>query len=177
MKIRRFAAALIAVMTLCLCIVTAAPAESSHYEEQVRKFESMKARTIDLEISFAGMYVAKSAKFYGRKVTGVAADGSFILGGWDVLYKDTSIPMSFPRKTISGTYVQFAYSVDIVWGTDWPFSRIFWTDVNNPVKKIEIINQGFVRNVDVAISVETVSGQNGYYFRDSNCSSHKEWKP
>ena len=132
----------------------------------------MKNNTIKVALDFSGGYVLKSTKLYGRKVTGVAENGDFILGPWEVLHSDTNVPLSFPRFTIDGTYCMFAYSVDIAWGTVWPYSGILWKDIDTPVTDLNIILSGFVRNVNIHIYVNE-----NPVVRIDNCSAHSEWTP
>ncbi len=145
---------------------------SDFYREQLQKFEDMKKREISVEVSHNGGYVAKSSKFYARKVTGVAENGNFILGPWECVDKHTNEPMGSDEFTLSGTYVMFAYSLDIVWGTNFPYSGVFWDNINEPVKEIYISHSGLCRCVYMRI---LVNGEEVVWEED--CSSHTEWTP
>lgn len=172
MKLRKLFSVLLAVVLIGTAMSVTTASAADYYREQIWKYNEMKARTIKVSLDFSGGYVLKSTKLYGRKVTGVAPDGNFILGPWEVLHSDTYVPLSFPRLTIDGTYIQFAYSVDIMWGTDFPYSGIFKKDVDTPVEDINIILAGTVRNVSVHIYVNE-----GSVYKNDNCSPHSEWTP
>ncbi|MBP3270614.1 MAG: hypothetical protein J6M17_00115, partial [Ruminococcus sp.] len=75
--------------------------------------------------------------------------------------------------TISGDYVNFAFSYDIVGGTDFPYSGVFWTRSHDTDwDRINIHLSGSCRMADVSIYIgeEKVVGV-------TNCGSHSEWKP
>ena len=166
MKTIKTIALMLVVMFMCLAMIPTVSAESSYYEEQVSKFENMKSRTISIEIKNFGGFSRDKERFYARKVTGVKEDGSFILGGWECF--------SNPSKnfTLPGNYVHFGYSVDITWGTDFPYSGPFWTKTNTQVDSIRITLSGICRMVYVNIDVNGTCVVN-----ESNCSSHSEWRP
>ena len=172
MKLIRLGAFILAAVILSTGLIFTANAESesSYYEEQVLKFEEMKRRAIPVELEFAGGYVVKASKFYGRRVIGVEPDGSFIPGPWELLDYRTNEPMMDATFYVPGTYVQFAYSCDIFWGTDWPYSGVFWNEINTPVEGIEIMLQGLVRNVSVPIYVNDELS-----FCNDDCDAHSEW--
>ena len=70
------------------------------------------------------------------------------------------------------TYMAFAYSVDIFWGTDFPYSGVFWTNTEEPVTCMEIRTEGTIRSVDIDIKVNRRT-----VVHETDCSSHREWKP
>lgn len=80
--------------------------------------------------------------------------------------------MKISSGIMSGAYVCFAYSVDIGWGTDWPFSRVFWYDEYLRLSDLTIRVCGLPRFVNVHIWVNGVA-----YLSEYNCDSHNEWKP
>lgn len=177
MSIRKGIALVLAAMLICLaCVVSAgaetAPEDAEYRRKQLDKFEQMKTYTIPVELSKDGGYILKSEKFYTREVIGVADNGDFILGSWKSSYSDTNVPMSTDRFEVPGTCVMFAYSIDILAGTDFPYSGIFWKDVTRTVKKVEIILSGLCRNVDIGIFVN-----DKLTYGNDNCPSHKEWTP
>lgn len=132
----------------------------------------MKNRSISVGINNYGFYVLKTSILYGRQVTGVDADGSFRLGPWEVVDRCSTMAMGGRYFSISGTYAMFAYSVDITAGTDWPYSGIFWTNLNEPVTQLSCNMSGTCRMVDISL---VVNGKT-VYSRD-NCDPHREWKP
>lgn len=122
-----------------------------------------------------GLYHAKNFKIYGRKIRAVGYNGNFILGDWEVLDSTDSLHgggVGQYKFNISGTYVAFALSFDVTWGTDFPFSGIFWNDIyNTNWENINITLDGTCRNVDVEFKIDNKK------FTYTNCSAHKEWKP
>lgn len=169
MKLTRIIALILAASILCIGLVAGAGAESSYYDEQVKKFEAMKNKKIGVWIDNGGMYSRKTQKFWARKVIGLAYDGGFQLGPWEC-FDNCSDNFVLP-----GTYVMFGYSVDITWGTDWPYSGCFRTfkEIEGPlVDLIRIQLWGLCRSVGIKISInnETV-----YYNED--CDAHNEWVP
>lgn len=172
MKFTRMIAMLLAAILLCTVLAAPALAENGSYEEQLRKYEEMKDRKITVTIDQDGLYVLKSSKFYAREIRGVNQDGSFILGGWECLYSESTVPNSLKTLQIPGTYAMFAYSCDIAWGTNFPYSGVFWSDINTPVKTIKIWPHGVVRDACMSISV---NGKEVFY--DFDCDSHSEWHP
>ena len=96
-------------------------------------------------------------------------DRSYVILFFCLLHERT-LP-SLPHAVYHSVY--FAYSLDIMWGTDWPYSGIFWTCPNGEIaKKIDIYATGLVRLVVFFIKV------NDYpVFSDMNCDSHSEWRP
>ena len=142
------------------------------FKTEATMIENIKTKQIKVDIYHGGAYLAKISNFYGRKITGINPDGTYILGNWELLDGHTNEAMGVDEFWISGDYVMFAYSLDIVWGTDFPYSGVFWDDPYTSVNEIEIIHQGLCRNVSVTISVDQ---KTIYYCYDS--PSHSEWKP
>ena len=66
----------------------------------------------------------------------------------------------------------FAFGFDILWGTDWPYSDVFWDKVDVPVNNIYINSSGLVRTASLKIEVN-----GNTVFDDWNLPSHSEWKP
>ena len=141
-------------------------------EKQLQALQNKKKK---IEIDNEGWYSAKNIKLYGRRATGVDSNGNFILGKWEQLNTITEkrgLGGGF-FVTVSGDYVTFAFSYDIVGGTDFPYSGVFWdkpheTDWN----RIKILLMGTCRMADISIYV----GDNKVV-GVTNCGSHSEWKP
>ena len=67
----------------------------------------------------------------------------------------------------------FAYSFDVESGTSYPFSRVFWSDVDDTDWPFIFINiGGSSKNVNVRIKMgdKVVVDEKG-------CASHSEWRP
>ncbi|MBQ0041317.1 MAG: thiol-activated cytolysin family protein [Clostridiales bacterium] len=125
-----------------------------------------KRDKIHFSTDAGGAYVTKHQKLFARAITGVNDDGSYILGSWECLMNEKGGDKCFD---INGKYAEFGFSFDIVWGTDWPYSGVFWTLDKGPVKDISIKWGGAVRNAWVEIRVN-----NDLIFSDSDCYSHEE---
>lgn len=155
-------------------LITASFAESAeddaYYRKRVAEYEDMKTHSIHVTIDrTSAWYSLKSSKFYGRKITGVAPDGSWILGPWELLSTYSGPSTNF---TISWTYFAFAYSFDIVWGTDWPYSGVFWSKPDERPTHLDIYPAGSVRMASITIKLDGKT-----VVDESNCSSHSEWTP
>jgi len=126
----------------------------------------------------AAFFHAKNVKFYGRKAVGVDEDGNFILGDWVQINKQTTVQGGSIESldiTFSGDYVSFAFSFDITWGTDFPYSGVFWDKdniYNTDWEDMDIFLNGICRAASVKITV----GDEVAVF-EKNCSAHKEWRP
>ena len=137
-----------------------------------RQLERLCNKTITVKISNYGLYAAKNIKLYGRKAVGVDHDGNFILGKWEQI-NSVSTLVGGTGFTASGEYVAFAFSYDVVWGTNFPFIGIFWNKVHwDGWNEIDIRLTGTCRMAGVKIYVGDELAVD-----ESNCSSHKEWKP
>lgn len=173
---KKLIAILSALVLLLTGLCAAAGAETgvtdSYYEQQVKKFEEMKSRSISAGINNNGFFIIKKSLLYARKVTGVAPDGYFILGPWEVVNTQTGMFMGGDYFDLPGTCAMFAWSVDILAGTDWPYSGIFWTNIDEPVTQVSCTVSGGCRNVSAKL---TVNGRTVYSCDD--CDAHKEWKP
>lgn len=126
-----------------------------------------KRGNISVKTDSANAYETKHQKFYGRPVIGVNEDGSFKLGPWEKLMDESSGDKSL---TVKGKYAEFGFSFDIVWGTDWPYSGVFWTADMGAAKDIYIEWGGAVRNAWITIKVNGKEVVN-----NTNCSSHDEY--
>ena len=115
-------------------------------------------------------------KVYGRRALCVDYDGNFILDKWEQVNTMDWIDGGGTTEitcTVDGDYVAFAFSFDIMWGTDFPYSGIIWNDIHNTNwKTINIRLGGTCRmaNIKVTVGTKTV-------IDERNCDAHKEWKP
>ena len=139
--------------------------------------DSIIHTTKTVNIDSCGFYHAKNVKLYGRKCLGIDDNGNWILGSWELL----NLEESFHGGTgtsfdIPGVYVSFAFSFDITWGTDFPYSGVFLDENSRFFAKdwheLTIEIGGAVRTASIEIDVD-----NNVLFEDDNCSSHSEWKP
>ena len=146
------------------------------YKQRYEQYCNLRNTSKSVYICNSGAYHATNVKLYGRKIIRVEQDGSFTLGAWELLNPITSfngLLINDVRFDISGTYVAFAFSFDITWGTDFPFSDIFWDDIyNTDWDFINIEMDGMCRTANIRIDV-------GLYGRIhvQNLQAHKEWTP
>ena len=146
------------------------------------KLQEMSQHRITVHLGRSQWFEAKSAKLYGRQVKGFDANGNCILGPWELIHDGAK---EFHHKfEIKGTYVMFGYTLDVVWGTDFPYSGVFWDNTNARMNSIYIDYGGGCRNVNIKImAVYTEAGDNykkekrREVVNERNCSAHKEWKP
>ena len=147
------------------------------YGRQLDYLESRQNTKKKVTIYNYGLYHAKNVKLYGRKCLGVDDYGDWILGDWELICSEDSLHgCTGYGYNITGDYFSFAFSFDITWGTDFPYSGVFleqsspcfasdWNELN-----IEI--GGAVRTASVVMNLDDQG-----LFADYNCSSHSEWKP
>ena len=102
-----------------------------------------------------------------NKQVGVNEDGSYKLGPWEKLLDETT---GNKERYFKGKYAEFGFSFDISWGTDWPYSDVFWTVDNGAAKEIKIEWGGGVRTAWIEITVDDKK-----VVDDTNCSSHSEY--
>ena len=141
-------------------------------------YNKVKGTKKTIYIENSGFFHAKNVKLYGRKCLGIDDnDGSWILGKWEQINSNQSIHASEVYKyTVDGEYMCFAFSYDITWGTDFPYSGVF-LDQNSKYfakdwNEIEISMWGAVRTGCITIDLDDRT-----IVHETNCSSHKEWKP
>ena len=141
-------------------------------------YNKVKGTKKKISILNYGFFHAKNVKVYGRKCLGIDDnDGSWILGKWEQINSNQSIHTSEVYKyTVDGEYMCFAFSYDITWGTDFPYSGVF-LDQNSKYfakdwNEIEISMWGAVRTGCITIDLDDRT-----IVHETNCSSHKEWKP
>ena len=157
--------------------------KSERYRKQVERLEQRKRTKVKVYLDNSGCYIVKRWKLYGKKITGVKENGDYILGKWELLEDDTNVTdFEEPTvKTITAEYVQLAFSADILAGTDFPYSEVFWNSLDREIREVTVRMDGGCRTVDVKIKVVFVE-QDHYFWKyetivDKNCSSHKERTP
>ena len=96
------------------------------YGSQLDYLESRQNTKKKVTIYNYGLYHAKNVKLYGRKCRGIDDNGNWILGSWELLNLEESFHGGTETSfDIPGVYVSFAFSFDITWGTDFPYSGVF----------------------------------------------------
>lgn len=147
------------------------------YGSQLDYLESRQNTKKKVTIYNYGLYHAKNVKLYGRKCLGVDDYGDWILGDWELICSEDSLHgCTGYGYNITGDYFSFAFSFDITWGTDFPYSGVF-LDQSSPCfasdwNELNIEIGGTVRTASVVMNLDDQG-----LFADYNCSSHSEWKP
>ena len=147
------------------------------YGSQLDYLESRQNTKKKVTIYNYGLYHAKNVKLYGRKCLGVDDYGDWILGNWELICSEDSLHgCTGYGYNITGDYFSFAFSFDITWGTDFPYSGVF-LDQSSPCfasdwNELNIEIGGAVRTASVVMNLDDQG-----LFADYNCSSHSEWKP
>ena len=173
-----------------VCAETVKPDDIAKYassvsatsQDEQAKLQEMLQHRITVHLGRSQWFEAKSAKLYGRQVKGFDANGNYILGPWELIHDGAK---EFHHKfEIRGTYVMFGYTLDVIWGTDFPYSGVFWDNTGARMNSIYIDYGGGCRNVNIKImAVYTEAGDNyktekkREVVNEKNCSAHKEWKP
>ena len=100
-------------------------------------YNKVKGTKKTIYIENSGFFHAKNVKLYGRKCLGIDDnDGSWILGKWEQINSNQSIHASEVYKyTVDGEYMCFAFSYDITWGTDFPYSGVFWIRIQSTLRR------------------------------------------
>ena len=145
------------------------------YEERYEQFCKLKNTTKTVRIDNGGGFYATDIKFYGKKIIDVEPNGNFILGPWEQLNTQTSVHSMVGKFSfdINGTYVAFAFSYDIAWGTNFPYSGVFWENIYyTDWKEIKIGFTGICRCSFTSIYLDDMC-----VFYEENNPSHEEWKP
>ena len=99
-----------------------------------------------MKIWKTGAYSNNCTRFYARKAGSTK---------WDVLLDATNGNQEFYIDESAG-YVEFGFEFDIFWGTDWPYSGVFWTAAQSEEEKVEgiyIEMNGTVRDAEIYIYV------------------------
>ena len=147
------------------------------YGSQLDYLESRQNTKKKVTIYNYGLFHAKNVKLYGRKCLGVDDYGDWILGDWELICSEDSLHgCTGYGYNITGDYFSFAFSFDITWGTDFPYSGVF-LDQSSPCfasdwNELNIEIGGAVRSASVVMNLDDQG-----LFADYNCSSHSEWKP
>lgn len=143
--------------------------KGDYYADQWVKWQDMMDNYIPYEFDNTGLYSIKSTKVYAREIVGLYDDGSYIIGPWKLVHTNDK---GHEKVKLPGDCVSFAFSYDIVWGTDWPYSGVFWDKIDTRVNSIKIYSWGEVRTPGLNIRVN-----NKTIFDEYNLSSHNEWHP
>ena len=69
--------------------------------------------------------------------------------------------------SLSGRCAEFGFGFDITWGTDWPYSDVFWRWNDGIAEKINIDMGGTVRTPSIDIKVNDTN-----VYKNGNCDSH-----
>ncbi len=123
-----------------------------------------KRGKIHIATDSATLYGTKHQRLYGKRITSIKSNGEPILSGWERIIDAESGDKSI---YVDGSYVEFGFSFDIVWGTDWPYTGPFWSLKDGPAKDIRIEWGGTVRCAWIKI---TVDGREVVH--NTNCDSH-----
>ena len=124
-----------------------------------QRYDWSNRSDIRVNIRKPGAYALNCSNLYARKSGGT----------WEKVYNnDKDSPF-----TISNEYVEFGFEFDITWGTDWPYSNVFWTEKKSEsmrVNTIDICMGGALYNSYITIHV------NGNPVVDvTNCGSHNQY--
>ena len=139
----------------------------AYYKSQVERLEQMKKEKVNITMEHHGAYVAKSSILYAAKIVGVRDNGEYIVT-WEKVDDRSGLCVGNNKTvTLPGNYIGFAYSLDIRWGTDWPYKDTFWYNTDKTVKNINISYGGTCRRVSIKITVDGTTVVN-----NSNCKSH-----
>ena len=143
-------------------------------EQKINEHERIAGIEKTVTIRNNGFYHAKNIKFYGRRIIGVDDNAEYIYGNWEQINETESLHAGGAVACkIEGHYGEYAFSYDITWGTDFPYSGVFWRNENDTNGcDIDITLSGICRmaNVDISVGRQNV-------VNESNCSAHSEWKP
>ena len=126
-----------------------------------------KRGSIRVNTNSANLYSTKHQKFYARPIIGVNDNGSLRLGNWQLLIDEEGANRSM---LISGKYAEFGFGFDIDWGTNWPYSDVFWRANQGAADNINIEWGGICRAAWIKIKVNDREVVN-----NSNCSSHSPY--
>lgn len=126
-----------------------------------------KREQIEVKTDPGTAYATKHQRFYARPIIGLNEDGTFKLGAWERLMNESTGNQKF---YVDGKYAEFGFSFDISWGTDWPYSGVFWKAEQGAVEKIFIEWGGGCRTAWIEITVDDTK-----IVDNTNCSSHSEY--
>lgn len=168
---------LLAVLLAIVIIGTTANVAHAYplYREPTQeRIDELKERDITVHWEMGGSYVAQFVKLYGREVKGVDENGNFIFGEWELLdERDKAYLGNEGEVRVPATYHEFAFSFDVMWGTDFPFSGYVYSVKDEDVSYINLEMGGMVRSA----SLHMWTPEWGTAFIELNLPSHTEWKP
>lgn len=170
--IKRLVAVLLAIVIIGVSskVALAAP----YYPEANVRFDAAQNSKITIRWKNEGLYKAKNIKIWGKKITGVNEWGDFEFGGWELIDTHESACLGDSRSIqIPATYVDIAFSFDIVWGTDFPFSGLIYELENGPTSRLDIEMGGTVRCASFKVSTP----EQGVIIDKHDCQSHDEFDP
>lgn len=122
---------------------------------------------INVKIEPASFYVTNHQRFYGRPIVGVDSNGKYLLGDWECISDSSSGGKQF---IVSGKYAEFGFEFNIVRGTDWPYSNVFWHLQDGVAKDIFIEYGGAALSANIEIKVnDSIVVYDGY------CGSHEQY--
>ena len=104
-------------------------------------------------------------EFWVREITGIDDDGKIQLSEWKNKLNTSSTGNQ--DLSLSGRCAEFGFGFDITWGTDWPYSDVFWRLNDGIAEKININMGGTVRTPSINIEVNGNS-----VYKNGNCDSH-----
>jgi len=143
-------------------------------QQKINEHERLAGIGKKVTIKNCSFYHAKNIKFYGRRIIGVDDNCEYIYGNWEQINETESLHFgSSVECPICGHYGEYAFSYDVTWGTDFPYSGVFWrNELDTNGCDIDITLSGTCRmaNIDITVGRQNV-------VNESNCSAHSEWKP
>lgn len=126
-----------------------------------------KRGELHVKIDPSNIYITKHQRLYCREIEGVDSEGNYLLGNWRLILDNSTGATEF---TASGKYAEFGFEFDILEGTDWPYSDVFWYQQDGVAEDIFIEYGGSIKSPWIQIRV---NGSTVVY--DSNCSSHTRY--
>ena len=122
-------------------------------------------KKISVHLDTANAYDTKKMEFWVREITGIDDNGNIQLSGWkNKLNTNSTGNQDF---SLSGRCAEFGFGFDVTWGTDWPYSDVFWRLNDGVAEKIYIDMGGTVRTPSIDIKVNDTS-----VYKNGNCDSH-----
>ena len=127
----------------------------NHYFKQDNRIRIMTWKTAN--------YSLNAQRVYARKAGSTK---------WDILLDVTNGDHEIYVDESAG-YVEFGFEFDIYWGTDWPYSGVFWTAAQSEEEKVEgiyIEMNGTVRDAEIYIYVndKKVVSEDWIYSQDQH---------
>ena len=122
---------------------------------------------INVDIDPSRFYITNHQCFYARAIKGMDSQGNYLLGDWECILNDTSGAKKF---ILNGKYAELGFEFNIVYGTDWPYSDVFWHLQDGVAEDILIEYGGTAKAAWIKIYV---NGSIVVY--DSYCESHERY--